>query len=93
MEAPKRGRPKKAPTEGTDKQKKNREYMRKYNAEIKAGITQLEKDEENCLEELDKIRKERAKLIDQLEKANNQAGAILKEAVKRKPTSKSNKIN
>ena len=55
MEAPKRGRPRKAPTEGTDKQKKNREYMRKYNSEIKAGIAQLEKDEMNCLEELDKI--------------------------------------
>ena len=26
MEAPKRGRPKKAPSEGTEKQKKGREY-------------------------------------------------------------------
>jgi len=88
MEAPKRGRPKKAPTEGTDKQKRNREYMRKYTAQINAGISQLEKDEANCLEELDKIRKERKKLIEELDKANSQAGTILKEAVKRKPTPK-----
>jgi len=84
MEAPKRGRPRKAPTEGTDKQKKNREYMRKYNSEIKAGIAQLEKDEMNCLEELDKIRKERKKLIDELDKANKQAESILKEKVGKK---------
>ena len=80
MEAPKRGRPKKAPSEGTEKQKKGREY----NSEIKAGITQLEKDEIDCLEELDKIRKERKRLIEELEKANNQAGAILKEKVGKK---------
>ena len=84
MEAPKRGRPKKAETEGTEKQRKGREYMRKYNSEIKAGITQLEKDEITCLEELDKIRKERKKLIEELEKTNNQAGAILKEKVGKK---------
>ena len=53
MEAPKRGRPRKAPTEGTEKQKKKREYMRKYQNEIKQGINKLEKDEINCLEELD----------------------------------------
>ena len=29
MEAPKRGRPRKAPTEGTEKQQKNREYILK----------------------------------------------------------------
>lgn len=84
MEAPKRGRPRKAPTEGTEKQKKNREYMRKYQSEIKAGINQLEKDELDCLKELDKIRKERIKLIDDLEKANNQAEGILKEKVAKK---------
>jgi len=84
MEAPKRGRPRKAPTEGTEKQKKNREYMRKYQSEIKAGITQLEKDEKDCLEELDKIRKERKKLIDELDKANKQAEGILKEKVAKK---------
>lgn len=84
MEAPKRGRPRKAPTEGTEKQKKNRDYMRKYQSEIKAGINQLEKDEMNCLEELDKIRKERKKLIEDLDKANKQAEGILKEKVAKK---------
>jgi soluble cytochrome b562 len=84
MEAPKRGRPRKAPNEGTDKQKKNRDYMRKYQSEIKAGINQLEKDEMNCLEELDKIRKERKKLIEDLDKANKQAEGILKEKVAKK---------
>jgi soluble cytochrome b562 len=84
MEAPKRGRPLKAPNEGTDKQKKNRDYMRKYQSEIKAGINQLEKDEMNCLEELDKIRKERKKLIEDLDKANKQAEGILKEKVAKK---------
>jgi soluble cytochrome b562 len=84
MEAPKRGRPRKDPTEGTEKQKKNREYMRKYQSEIKAGITQLEKDEMDCLKELDKIRKERKKLIDELDKANKQAEGILKEKVAKK---------
>ena len=84
MEAPKRGRPRKDTTEGTDKQKKNREYMRKYNSEIKAGITQLEKDEMHCLEELDKIRKERKKLIQELDKANKQAESILKEKLAKK---------
>ena len=58
--------------------------MRKYNSEIKAGISQLEKDEMHCLEELDKIRKERKKLIDELDKANKQAEGILKEKVSRK---------
>lgn len=84
MEAPKRGRPRKAPTEGTEKQQKNREYMRKYQGEIKAGINQLEKDELDCLKELDKIRKERKKLIDELDNANKQAEGILKEKVGKK---------
>ena len=85
MEAPKkRGRPRKAPTEGTEKQQKNREYMRKYTAQINAGINQLEKDELDCLKELDKIRKERKKLIDELDKANKQAEGILKEKVGKK---------
>jgi len=84
MEAPKRGRPRKAPTEGTAEQVKKREYMRKYQSEIRAGINQLEKDEMHCLEELDKIRKERKKLIDELDKANKQAEGILKEKVAKK---------
>ena len=81
MEAPKRGRPRKAPTEGTEKQKKKREYMRKYQNEIKQGINKLEKDEINCLEELDKIRKDKKMLINELDKSNRQAEKILKEAV------------
>lgn len=83
-EAKKRGRPRKAPTEGTEKQKKNREYMRKYTAQINAGINQLEKDELDCLKELDKIRKERKRLIDELDNANKQAEGILKEKVGKK---------
>tara|TARA_R110002050_G_scaffold159853_2_gene289300 strand:- start:3567 stop:3827 length:261 start_codon:yes stop_codon:yes gene_type:complete len=85
MEAPKKaGRPKKSATEGTPQQVKKREYMRKYQSEIKQGISQLEKDEVNCLDELDKIRKERKKLIDELDKASKQASGILKEAVGKK---------
>jgi len=81
MEAPKRGRPRKSSDEGTEKQIKRREYMRKYVKEIKQGVVQLEKDEEDCLKELEKIRKDKKKLIDDLDKANSQAGGILKEAV------------
>jgi len=81
MEAPKRGRPRKSSVEGTEKQVKQREYMRKYVKEIKEGVVQLEKDEKNCLEELAKIRKDKKKLIDDLDKANIQASSILKEAV------------
>jgi soluble cytochrome b562 len=84
MEAPKRGRPRKGAGEGTEKQQKAREYMRKYQSEIKAGINQLEKDEMDCLKELDKIRKERKKLIEELDKANKQAEGILKEKVAKK---------
>lgn len=81
MEAPKRGRPRKSSDEGTEKQIKRREYMRKYVREIKQGVVKLEKDEKDCLEELEKIRREKKKLIDDLDKANIQAGDILKEAV------------
>ena len=81
MEAPKRGRPRKSSDEGTEKQIKRREYMRKYVKEIKQGVVQLEKDEKDCLEELEKIRREKKKLLDDLDKANTQAGDILKEAV------------
>ena len=38
----------------------------------------------HCLEELDKIRKERKKLIEDLDKANKQAEGILKEKVAKK---------
>lgn len=81
------GRPKKEDsvrplTKEDQKKEDKRKYMRKYQSEIKAGISQLEKDEKNCLDELDKIRKERTKLINELEKANIQAEGILKEKVK-----------
>jgi hypothetical protein len=84
MDAPKRGRPKKPATEGTAAQVKKREYQRKYQNEVKQGITELEKAEADCLKELEKIRKQRKELIDQLDKASKQASGILKEAVGKK---------
>lgn len=84
MEAPKRGRPKKADTVGTESQIKQRNYQRKYQNEIKQGIAELEKAETDCLKELNKIRKDRTKLIDDLDKANRQAENILKEQVGKK---------
>ena len=72
-----RGRPKKADTEGTAEQVKKRQYMRDYVKEIKQGIVQLEKDELDCLKELDNMRKEKKKLINMLDEANKQAGNIL----------------
>ena len=91
MEQPKKkvGRPRKAPDQGTEKQVKKREYMRKYVGEIKQGITQLELDEAACLKKLEEIRKERSKLIDMIENANKQAAEILKTDLM-KPIKKSN---
>ena len=63
------GRPRKSDTEGTPQQIKRREYQRKYQSQIKAGIEALEKDEEDCLKDLEKMRKEKSRLIDELEKA------------------------
>lgn len=85
MEQPKKkvGRPRKAPDQGTEKQVKKREYMRKYVGEIKQGITQLELDEAACLKKLEEIRKERSKLIDMIENANKQAADILKSNLKK----------
>lgn len=80
-QAKQRGRPRKDATEGTPKQQKQREYMRNYVAGINSGIKQLEKDELECLKELEKIRKERMALVEQLDKANKQAMGILKEKV------------
>ena len=84
MEAARRGRPKKPDTEGTPEQVKKREYQRKYQREIKRGIVELEKAEADCLKELDNIRKERNKLIDDLDKAGKQAEKILREQVGKK---------
>lgn len=72
-----RGRPKKADNEGTAEQVRKRQYMRDYVKEIKQGIVQLEKDELDCLKELDNMRKEKKKLINMLDDANKQAGNIL----------------
>jgi len=86
-QAPKktRGRPRKAPDQGTEKQVKKREYMRKYVGEIKQGITQLELDEAACLKKLEEIRKERSKMINMIESANKQAAEILKTDLMKPP--------
>ena len=72
-----RGRPKKADTEGTPQQVKKRNYMRNYVNGIKEGIVQLEKDELDCLKELEQKRIEKSKLLNMLDNANKQAGDIL----------------
>ena len=77
------GRPRKSDTEGTPEQIKRREYMRKYQSQIKAGIVELEKEEADCLKDLEKMRKEKMRLIDELAKANEQATNILQEKVAR----------
>ena len=77
------GRPKKSDTEGTKEQIKRREYMRKYQSQIKQGIEALEKDEADCLNDLENMRKEKSRLIDELAKANEQANMILQEQVAR----------
>ena len=77
------GRPRKSDTEGTAEQIKRREYMRNYQSQIKAGIVELEKEEADCLRDLEKMRKEKMRLIDELAKANEQASNILQERVAR----------
>lgn len=77
------GRPRKSDTEGTPEQIKRREYMRKYQSQIKAGIVELEKEEADCLKDLEQVRKEKMRLIDELAKANEQANNILQERVAR----------
>mgnify|MGYP003626212904 CR=1 FL=1 len=89
---PKVGRPRKAdnPDATGDEKKKQdkKKYMREYKAKINGEIIELSKMEEDCDKELEKIKKEKAKLINDLEKANNQAGAILKEKVGKTKTVK-----
>ena len=82
-EKKKAGRPRKEAGEGTEKQQKQREYMRKYVASINDGIKELAKDENECLEHLDRILKEKKKLFDDLDKANAQLLALLKERLKK----------
>jgi len=73
------GRPRKPNTEGTPEQVEKRLYQRKYQSEVRQGIVELERAEADCLKELEKIRKDRNKLISMLGSSNEQAGAILKE--------------
>jgi len=79
-----RGRPRKTNDEGTPEQVAKRNYQRKYQSEVRQGIVNLEQAEKDCLEELNKIRKERVRLIGMLGSANTQASTILKEAVGKK---------
>lgn len=80
---PPKGRPRKTDDQGTPEQVEKRNYMRRYQSEVRQGIVDLEQAEKNCLTELDNIRKERNRLIGMLEQANNQAGSILKEKTKK----------
>ena len=77
-----RGRPKKLDTDGTAEQVKKRQYMRNYVGGIKKGIEQLEKDETDCLKDLERMRNEKSKLINMLDDANKQASNILTEKTK-----------
>lgn len=78
------GRPKKDDTTGTKEQIEKRKYMRKYQAGLKKDIINLSQMEEECEIELDKVRKEKNRLINELEKANMQAESILREATSMK---------
>ena len=77
------GRPRKEHGEETEKQQKQREYMRKYMASINEGIKELAKDEDECLQHLDRILKEKKKLFDDLDKANAQLLGLLNERLKK----------
>jgi len=77
------GRPRKSDDQGTPEQVAKRHYMRQYQTEVKEGILTLEQAEKDCLRELDRIRKERNRLIGMLGSANDQASAILKEKTKK----------
>jgi len=76
-------RPRKADTEGTPEQVAKRNYQRQYTNEVRQGIINLEQAEKDCLKELEKIRKERNRLIGMIGSANDQASAILKEKTKK----------
>ena len=60
-----KGRPRKEAAEGTEKQQKNREYMRKYQETRKTKITELTADIKKCQEDLKKMKDERKQLKDQ----------------------------
>lgn len=77
------GRPRKADNEGTSKERKKREYMRKYIESINQGIENLAQDERDCMKELDRITQEKKRLLDQLDTANAQMVGILNERLGR----------
>ena len=58
--------------------------MKQYRAKLKQNMIELDKMEKECQEELNEIRQQRKKLIEQLDDANKQAESILKEAVGKK---------
>jgi len=76
-------RPRKTDDQGTPEQVAKRNYMRQYQTEVRQGIVNLEQAEKDCLKELEKIRKERNRLIGMIGSANDQASAILKEKTKK----------
>ena len=76
-------RPRKTDDQGTPEQVAKRNYMRQYQTEVRQGIVDLEQAEKDCLKELEKIRKERNRLIGMIGSANDQASAILKEKTKK----------
>tara|TARA_B110000259_G_scaffold68569_1_gene80829 strand:+ start:11568 stop:11942 length:375 start_codon:yes stop_codon:yes gene_type:complete len=89
MPPKKAGAPKKPETVGSDKQVKARLYQRDYQAKIRSGIFELAQMEIDCDKELKQIKQDKAKLLNLLEKANNQTESILKEATAdKKPTVK-----
>jgi seryl-tRNA synthetase len=77
------GRPRKSDDQGTPEQVAKRNYQRNYTTEVRQGIVDLEQAEKDCLKELEKIRKERNRLIGMIGSANDQASAILKEKTKK----------
>jgi seryl-tRNA synthetase len=76
-------RPRKTDDQGTPEQVAKRNYQRNYTTEVRQGIVDLEQAEKDCLKELEKIRKERNRLIGMIGSANDQASAILKEKTKK----------
>lgn len=84
------GRPRKPDTDTDPELLKKRLYMRDYNARVISDIQKLDKLEEQCQDELKKIKQERNELqkeykksIKMLDDANKQATDILKEATKK----------
>jgi hypothetical protein len=91
---PKKGAPLKSDNIGTEKQIKARLYQRDYQAKLRTGIFELAQMEIDCDKELKQIKQDKAKLLNLLEKANNQTESILKEATSdKKPTVKQMKAS